>query len=57
MSHDDKDIETAQLREKNRVLDDGMFSLVNIRAEHARNYRVYASHGRRIPVFVESGCK
>ena len=27
MSHDDKDIETAQRRKKNRVLRDGMFSL------------------------------
>ena len=39
---------------KNRVLCDRMFSLAYISAEHVRNYRVYASHGRRMPVFVES---
>jgi hypothetical protein len=54
MSHDGKGIETAQLRKKNRVLCDRMFSLAYISAEHVRNYRVYASHGRRMPVFVES---
>ena len=57
VSDDDKDIETAQLRKTNRVLHDGKFSLAYIRVEHAGNYRVYASHFRRIPVFVEIGRK